>query len=84
MAKCLEQLLKTLISDEFGSALPISGERKFLEILSFFNFQILQLPTIMYEIRKKKLNGGFQLKLSGGWRDRKWSFSHDPQFARVK
>lgn len=53
MAKCLEQLLKTLISDEFGSALPIFGERKFLEILSFFNFQILQLPTIMYEIRKK-------------------------------
>ena len=53
MAKCLEQLLKTLISDEFGSALPIPGERKFLEILSFFNFQILQLPTIMYEIRKK-------------------------------
>ena len=34
--------------------------------------------------QKKKLNGGFQLKLSGGWRDRKWSFSHDPQFARVK
>lgn len=44
---------KNLTSDEFGSALPISGERKFLEILSFFNFQILQLPTIMYEIRKK-------------------------------